>query len=360
MRDITVVIALIFSHFAALAQENIQLSNDPALGQVLTDAEGNTLYFFTKDASVDNSACMGGCVDIWPIFHVANLNVGAGLDATDFGSFERADGEQQTTYKGWPLYYFANDNAPGDTNGEGVNDVWFVAKPDYGIMLMNNQLIGLDGMMYNSNYEVGTEEVQYFVDASGRTLYTWVNDNYDDNNFTAEDFSNNGVWPVYEEDLQQIPSILDATLFNTIDVHGHQQLTYKGWPLYYFGQDAERGETKGVSVPMPGIWPVAVQDIEAAVISIVQEIEELEYMKVAPNPFSNSISVTIDMLDVAELKVSLYNSIGQEVKTLWNGATQAGSNTFYFNDLLNLEEGLYFISIKDTSGGVKSVPLIRS
>jgi predicted lipoprotein with Yx(FWY)xxD motif len=42
------------------------------------------------------------------------------------GSVARTDGSEQVTYNGWPLYYFANDAAPGDTNGQGVNEVWYV------------------------------------------------------------------------------------------------------------------------------------------------------------------------------------------------------------------------------------------
>jgi hypothetical protein len=54
-------------------------------------------------------------------------------------------------------------------------------------------------------------------------------------------------------------------LFGTIDVFGKKQLTYNGWPLYYFGDDEGAvGANKGVSVPKPGIWPIAAKDIAAA------------------------------------------------------------------------------------------------
>jgi hypothetical protein len=43
-----------------------------------------------------------------------------------------------------------------------------------------------------------------------------------------------------------------------------RNLLTKGNPLYYFGEDTNRGENKGVSVPTPGVWPVAsLQTTEA-------------------------------------------------------------------------------------------------
>ena len=42
------------------------------------------------------------------------------------GTTERDDGEVQVTYAGHPLYYYAPDEAPGDTLGQEVGDVWYV------------------------------------------------------------------------------------------------------------------------------------------------------------------------------------------------------------------------------------------
>ncbi len=254
-----------------LPPADIQLSDNAEYGSILTDADGNTLYFFSMDAD-GSSSCTGGCLDNWPVFYQPSAAPDAGLDAADFDVIDRGAGIMQTTYKGWPLYYFANDNAPGETNGEGVGDKWFVAKPDYSIMLTDNQMVGADGTNYKSDYTAGDEIVQYFTDAEGNTLYTWINDRFKKNNFTNSDFSNNDAWPVYEEDGMVFPSILDASEFAMIEVHGRNQLTYKGWPLYFFGQDAARGETKGVSVPSPGVWPVAMADMMQADYATVVDI----------------------------------------------------------------------------------------
>jgi predicted lipoprotein with Yx(FWY)xxD motif len=241
----------------------IKLTTDATLGKILTDENGMTLYFFTRDAG-NNSVCQGGCLDAWPVFYIENLKLEGELEVNDFSEITRSDGEKQTTYKGWPLYYFASDTGPGTTLGEGVNNVWFVAKPDYSLMLVDAQLIGHDNKLYNANYEEGEEVVQYLVDDRGRTLYGFIIDRNNINNFTNADFSNDPVWPIYSNDLGAIPSTLDQNLVAEIDVHGRKQLTYNGWPLYYFGQDnMERGINKGISFPRPGVWPVITPDMPA-------------------------------------------------------------------------------------------------
>jgi len=53
-------------------------------------------------------------------------------------------------------------------------------------------------------------------------------------------------------------------------VYNQKQLTYKGWPIYYFGSDIDaagkyRGNTKGVSVPATlNVWKVFINGIPAA------------------------------------------------------------------------------------------------
>ncbi|MFZ5429564.1 MAG: fasciclin domain-containing protein [Bacteroidota bacterium] len=250
----------------------VKISEHQNLGKIITDTNGMTLYFLSRDAK-DFSNCTGTCLENWPVFYNPGLMVGEGLNADDFGTIVREDGMKQTTYKGWPLYYYIHDINPGQAIGEGRSNTWFAAKPDYTIMLVNNQLVGNDGKNYKGDYTAGYQIIQYFTDDRGRTLYTWTRDFFNTNKFTRQDFSNNGNWPVYEEDNIVVPSTLDASLFSSIDVHGRKQMTYKGWPLYYFGADGNvRGNTKGVSVPSPGIWPVARQNMEVAKPATVVDI----------------------------------------------------------------------------------------
>ena len=51
------------------------------------------------------------------------------MKAEDFGTITREDGQKQTTFRGFPLYYWVNDKAAGDTLGQNVNSVWFVVDP---------------------------------------------------------------------------------------------------------------------------------------------------------------------------------------------------------------------------------------
>ncbi len=252
----------------------ILLATSSTLGSYLTDTLGNTLYYFSNDYNGQNN-CAGGCAAVWPIYYAGEITqsgLGAGLDIADFATVTTSSGAKQTTYKTWPLYYFAPvvsganvRESPGETRGEGVGNVWYVAKPDYSIMLVNTQLVGNDGKKYKSDYTEGDGKTLYFSNAEGITLYSFAKDSANNNKFTKSDFSNNAVWPIYETDVIVVPSTLDKTLFGSITVFGKKQLTYKQWPLYYFGSDnMERGLNKGVSVPAPGVWPVAVKDAPPA------------------------------------------------------------------------------------------------
>ncbi len=104
-----------------------------AAGTIVVDADGMALYLFTRDTQGSGtSACNGDCAASWPPLLLdsgATAEPGDGLTGT-LGTATRNDGSVQVTLDGWPLYHYAGDTAPGDTNGQGLNDVWWLVAPD--------------------------------------------------------------------------------------------------------------------------------------------------------------------------------------------------------------------------------------
>jgi predicted lipoprotein with Yx(FWY)xxD motif len=99
-------------------------STDIGGQMVLTDANGMALYTFDKDTNGDGkSVCNDDCAVKWP-----PLMAEAGVAAEgDFTIVTRDDGTTMWAYKGWPLYYWYEDVAAGETKGDGVGGVWHLA-----------------------------------------------------------------------------------------------------------------------------------------------------------------------------------------------------------------------------------------
>lgn len=99
------------------------------LGEILTSG-GRTLYVFTPDNG-GASTCYDQCAQAWPpLMAEGDVAPAEGIDASLFGTAPRDDGGEQVTVDGWPLYFFASDSAPGDTNGQGVGTNWWVVGTD--------------------------------------------------------------------------------------------------------------------------------------------------------------------------------------------------------------------------------------
>jgi predicted lipoprotein with Yx(FWY)xxD motif len=122
------VLSLALAGTALADSHAIKVSEKHGAGKFLTDSKGMTLYIFKKD-SPGKSVCAGPCVEKWPLYSRGKVEVPKGVNAGDFGTITREDGKMQSTYKGWPLYYYVGDKASGDTHGQGLGDVWFVANP---------------------------------------------------------------------------------------------------------------------------------------------------------------------------------------------------------------------------------------
>lgn len=99
---------------------SLKVAKVAAVGTVLVDSGGQTLYAFSKDHQ-GKSQCDGSCAKAWPPLVVAREPVaGKGVDKSLLGTIRRAGHKLQVTYGHWPLYTFAGDTGPGEAHGQGL------------------------------------------------------------------------------------------------------------------------------------------------------------------------------------------------------------------------------------------------
>lgn len=115
----------------AASATNVATVANPALGTILVDAAGKTLYVFDRDAG-GVSACTGGCAATWPALVLAmgatTPTAASGVSGLTLVSRPDDSTKMQIVLGGRPLYTFAADG-PGETKGDGVGGNWHVAKP---------------------------------------------------------------------------------------------------------------------------------------------------------------------------------------------------------------------------------------
>lgn len=109
------------------AQVNVKVWNS-TLWNIFTDGSGMTLYVFFQD-SKDKSTCYWWCATLWPPLLInGSVKVANNLISSKFSTTTRMDWTKQITYEWTPLYYFKNDRKPWDTNGQGLQWLWYVYK----------------------------------------------------------------------------------------------------------------------------------------------------------------------------------------------------------------------------------------
>jgi predicted lipoprotein with Yx(FWY)xxD motif len=210
----------------------VGLGRNADLGQFLVSNNGLTLYIFTNDAA-GVSNCVDGCAANWPPLTVESmeaLTVQPGLQG-EFGVIERADGTMQVTLNEMPLYFWKDDMAAGDATGQGVGDVWWVAK----LPLLN----------VATSDELG----DHLVGANGMTLYLFSNDAAGVSNCVDGCAAN---WPplfvAADEPMVDLPATVTGEVTTIERPDGALQLAYNGVPLYYWVRDVVPGDTTGQNV----------------------------------------------------------------------------------------------------------------
>ena len=226
----------VVSPFGGPIQTNAQVEiiEHTILGTMLVDRSGRSQYLFTRDDN-DLSNCSGGCALAWPpLLTVGDPVAGEGLEAERLTVINREDGSSQVAYNGKSLYYYFNDEKPGDAVGQDRGDVWYVVSP-FGGPIMTNAFVTT-----SPNEELGP----ILTDRSGRTLYLFTRDEKDLSNCSGGCAL---AWPPL---LTTDAPVADGGVFvgllgTTSRDDGSAQVTYDGSPLYYFDRDEKPGDTNG-------------------------------------------------------------------------------------------------------------------
>lgn len=257
-RAIIVLVSLLglFSGLSALAQDSstLTLREDPVYGSYLADANGMTLYIYTRDLP-NQSNCYDRCAEAWPPFTAeGSLSLPEGVSGT-LGTTTRTDGKTQVTYNEMPLYYWAQDTKPGDTTGQGVGGVWFLVAPgatfaSYGVAAAATPVAspapgaaGPTVLLIRRSQDLG----DFLIASNGMTLYRFTRDTKPGESACYDQCAAN--WPplLATGQVQLAPGIPgEAGTITRTD--GTQQVTYNGMPLYFYVKDQQPGDTTGQGV----------------------------------------------------------------------------------------------------------------
>ncbi|MFH9470531.1 SCO0930 family lipoprotein [Streptomyces clavifer] len=225
------------------------------LGKVLTDSAGFTLYRFDKDtADPPKSNCEDDCAKVWPVVPAGDATAAAGTDAALLGEVTRADGTEQLTVGGWPMYRYAKDTGPSDANGQGVGDTWFASAPDGKKAAVNAdgpaaaEPADLAGLSVRKDPKLG----DIVVDKRGMTVYRFKKDSaWPMKSACTGDCLKK--WPVVSPVEKNDVDGVTTKGFTTFDrPDGIKQQSLDCWPIYTFSGDAEPGDTNGQGVG--GTW----------------------------------------------------------------------------------------------------------
>ncbi|UIX31058.1 SCO0930 family lipoprotein [Streptomyces sp. GQFP] len=251
------------ANVAPSAAGKLSIWESAELGPVVTDSAGFTLYRFDKDtAQPSRSNCAGECATTWPPVLADDASAADGMDASLLGKVARADGTEQLTLAGWPLYRFAKDTQPRQSNGQGVGGTWFAAAPDgtkanadtasgsgYGADADAGQTEELPPLSTVDNADLG----EIVRDGEGRTLYRFTKDTDWPMKSNCVDACLDKWKPAKPVDAGAVEGI-DPKLLSTYTRpdDGTEQLALDCWPLYWFTGDQTPGDTNGQGVG--GTW----------------------------------------------------------------------------------------------------------
>jgi predicted lipoprotein with Yx(FWY)xxD motif len=207
-------------------------------GNLLSTNSGMTLYTYDLDGR-NRSACYDDCARNWrPFLGNSNSRPSGSLTL-----FQRSDGTVQWADSGRPLYTSVQDMGPGQSRGDGYNNVWHVVRSNSQTAYQTaafQPTAQPSSIPYNASFRmtpIGNGNV--LSTYGGMTLYTYDRDTLNQSNCYGDCAR---TWKPFLANATSRPGG-SLTLINRSD--GTKQWAQNGRPLYTFAQDVGPGDYRG-------------------------------------------------------------------------------------------------------------------
>jgi predicted lipoprotein with Yx(FWY)xxD motif len=222
---------------------NLVIRGHEALGELVTDDAGYTLYRYDgDDPDAGESACYDDCAETWwPVEAAEEVSMPG--DASMLGSITRDDDTEQVTLDGWPLYRYADDAEPGHTSGDAAQEGWYAVSPVGTKAQDEGWTEGYcpQGFQVSQHPELG----EILTDDEGYTLYRFEQDSNDPPEATCLDECAEAFPPVLNMQDFTFEGV-DESLFDMVErEYRLDQVTVNGWPLYRSAEDTAPGDING-------------------------------------------------------------------------------------------------------------------
>jgi predicted lipoprotein with Yx(FWY)xxD motif len=228
-----------------------------ALGTIVVNGEGKTLYRFDKDVNKPpKSNCIDACAAAWPAATISDAATYEGVDKALIGTIDRPDGVKQLTIGNWPMYTYAKDAKAGDVTGEAVGGTWWAAAPN------GARAKDLGKAAAPGTTVVKAMDVKPFgkvlADSKGFTLYRFEKDGVNPKTSVCNAECAK-LWPPVKAEDNIVAEGIDKALIGSITRDdGTKQLTVGGWAVYNYAKDTAPCQSNGEGVG--GTWFVSAPD----------------------------------------------------------------------------------------------------
>lgn len=216
----TRISAILLSLFTFSATASDISTKETPLGNVYTNNNGMTLYYFDNDKP-DLSVCYSDCAKLWPPLLVTDETT----NLSGLSKITRKDGKMQWAMNHQPLYLWSKDQKPGDVTGAGVKNIWSIARAD-----------NVPVSVYT------TDKGKILTNKAKMALYTFTKDS-DGLSSCNEECAIK--WPPLAAQKDDVAS---APFSIVTRKDGSYQWAYQGKPLYTWVKDQNPGDVTGDKV----------------------------------------------------------------------------------------------------------------